>query len=249
MQGVLMLRLSLQLHKWIALIVGLQVLGWVAGGLIMTALPMERVRGENHIGQAMPAPIDAKRLLPLERQLALADMTDVGEATLKNTPRGPIWVLKSAAGSEGWWNAYTGENVDEITAPDARRYALMGYKGKGKLEAVDYEETAPKEAQVSGPLWRASFADTEHTRLYLDAFTGEVLSRRSNLWAFYDFFYQIHIMNFGASRSYNHPLIVTAAAATLVVVVTGIVLLIIRVSNDIVRLTRRRRRVSSEVTS
>ncbi len=88
-----MLRLSLQLHKWIALVVAIQVLGWVAGGLIMIALPIERVRGENHIGAPALAPIDTKRLLPLERQLALADMADVGEATLKNTPRGPIWVL------------------------------------------------------------------------------------------------------------------------------------------------------------
>lgn len=231
-----MLRLSLQLHKWIALVVAMQVLGWVAGGLIMTAIPIEQVRGEQHIASAALPPIDTKRLLPLERQLALAEMTDVGEATLKNTPRGPIWVLKSAAGSEGWWNAYSGENIDEITAATARTYARAAYKGAGKLLAIDYEERAPKEAQVSGPLWRASFGDKEHTRLYLDAFTGEVLSRRSDLWAFYDFFYQIHIMNFGASRSYNHPLIVTAAAATLMVAVTGIVLLLLRLRTDLRRL-------------
>ena len=45
-----MLRWSIQLHKWIALIVGIQVLGWVLGGLIMTALPIEKVRGEHHDG-------------------------------------------------------------------------------------------------------------------------------------------------------------------------------------------------------
>ena len=231
-----MLRLSLQVHKWIALIVGIQVLGWVVGGLIMTAIPIEHVRGETHLAVPMLPAIDAKRLVPLEKQLALAEMPDVGEATLKNTPRGPIWVLKSAAGSEGWWNAYTGENIDEIGKADATRYAAKASKGPGKLLKVDYVENAPKEAQVSGPLWRASFADTEHTRLYLDAFTGEVLSRRSDLWDFYDFFYQIHIMNFGASRSYNHPLIIVAAALTLAVVVTGLILLAIRLTADARRL-------------
>ncbi|MFT4936365.1 MAG: putative iron-regulated membrane protein [Pseudoalteromonas distincta] len=115
----------------------------------------------------------------------------------------------------------------------------MAYKGAGKLLAVDYEESSPREAQVSGPLWRASFGDKEHSRLYLDAFTGEVLSRRSDLWAFYDVFYQIHIMNFGASRSYNHPLIVAAAAATLAVMVTGIILLLLRLRSDLRRLWTR----------
>lgn len=210
------------------------------GGLIMTAIPIERVRGEHHVGDLTFAAIDAKRLVPLEKQLALAEMADVGEATLKNTPRGPIWVLKSAGGSEGWWNAYTGENIDEITAADARRFAQEAYKGKAKLTRIDYQDSAPKEAQVGGPLWRASFADQEHTRLYLDVFTGEVLSRRSNLWDFYDFFYQIHIMNFGASRSYNHPIIILVTAATLIVTVTGIVLLFIRLANDLRRLLARR---------
>ncbi len=237
-----MLRWAIRFHKWIALIVGIQVLGWVFGGLVMTAIPIDRVHGDQHAATPVLAPIDLKRLIPLEKQLGLADQTHVGSATLKNTPRGPIWVLKSAAGSEGWWNAYTGENVDEIKVEEARRYALMAYKGAGKLTAVDYEEVAPKEAQVSGPLWRASFADAEHTRLYLDSFTAEVLSRRSSLWGLYDFFYQIHIMNFGATRTYNHPVIVIAAAATLVIVLSGFVLLWSNVSRDVAGLFSRRTR-------
>ncbi|WP_394761349.1 PepSY domain-containing protein [Phenylobacterium sp.] len=237
-----MLKFSLQIHKWIALVVGIQVLGWVLGGLIMTAIPISRVHGDQHIAAPVLAPIDLKRLIPLERQLTLADNTDVGSATLKNTPRGPIWVLKSAAGSEGWWNAYTGENVDEMVAADARRFAASSYKGSGKLLDVDYEEPAPKEAQVSGPLWRARFSDPEHTRIYLDSFTGEVLSRRSDIWVLYDFFYQIHIMNFGATRTYNHPAIIGATVATLFVVVTGFILLWIRLSRDLATALQRRAR-------
>jgi hypothetical protein len=236
-----MLKFSLQIHKWIALVVAIQVLGWVVGGLIMTSIPIGLVHGDQHIAAPVLTPIDLKRLIPLDRQLTLADNTDIGSATLKNTPRGPIWVLKSAAGSEGWWNAYTGENVDEMAAADARRFSAASYKGSGKLVGVDYEEVAPKEAQVSGPLWRARFSDPEHTRLYLDSFTGEVLSRRSDVWALYDVFYQIHIMNFGASRSYNHPVIVIATAATLFVVMTGLVLLWIRLGRDLAGVLQRRR--------
>ena len=67
-----------------------------------------------------------------------------------------------------------------------------------------------------------------------------MLSRRSDLWGLYDFFYQIHIMNFGASRTYNHPVIVITVAATLVVVLTGFVLLWIRVSRDLQGILRRK---------
>jgi hypothetical protein len=198
----------------------------------MTALPIERVRGEHHIAAPALPPVDLKRVTPLDRQLALSETTDLQAASLKNTPRGPIWVIESARG-ESWWNAYTGENIDEVAAADVRRYAVMAYAGEGRLTAVDYLDTAPKEAQARGPLWRASFADAERTRIYLDPYTGEVVSRRSSLWGVYDLFYQIHIMNFGASRSYNHPAIVIATAATLVIVLTGFVLLWIRLGRDL----------------
>lgn len=233
---------SSKLHRWIALIIALQALGWVFGGLIMTAIPIGLVRGEPHIAPLTLPAIDLARVVPLAKQLSLAETTGLASATLKNTPRGPIWVLKSSAGSEGWWNAYSGENVDEIKEADARRFAQIAYKGPGRLQALKYDEVAPKEAQVSGPLWMAEFSDPERTRLYLDSFTGEVISRRSNLWQFYDFFYQIHIMNFGASRSYNHPLIIAAAAATLFVTITGFVLLWVRIGHDLRALVRRRPR-------
>lgn len=237
-----MLQLSSKLHRWIALAVSVQVLGWVLGGLVMTALPIGLVHGDNHVAVPRLPSIELGRVVPLQKQLDLAQADDLAAATLKNTPRGPIWVIKSAAGSEGWWNAYTGENVDEITKDEARRYAAMAYKGSGHLSEVRYEQVAPKEAQVSGPLWMVAFEDAEGTRIYLDAFTGEALSRRSNIWQFYDLFYQIHIMNFGASRSYNHPLVVAAAAATLIVVLTGFVLLWFRVGLDLASSMRRTRR-------
>lgn len=235
---------SSKVHRWIALIIALQALGWVFGGLVMTAIPIGLVRGESHIATPALAPIDLAKVVPLAKQLALAETTGLGSATLKNTPRGPIWVIKSSAGSEGWWNAYTGENLEEIKETDARRFAQAAYRGAGKLQLLRYEEVAPKEAQISGPLWMAQFSDPESSRLYLDSFTGETLSRRSNLWQFYDFFYQIHIMNFGADRNYNHPLIIAAAAATLFVVVSGFVLLWVRIGQDFRAVVRRRARTS-----
>jgi hypothetical protein len=48
-------------------------------------------------------------------------------------------------------------------------------------------------------------------------------------------------MNLGASRSYNHPLIVVAASATLLIVVTGIVILFYRLAKDLKRLLTKRR--------
>ena len=38
-----------KIHKWLALIVGIQLLLWVLGGLIMSWFPIETVRSEHNI--------------------------------------------------------------------------------------------------------------------------------------------------------------------------------------------------------
>lgn len=40
---------AMQVHRWIGLVVRVQILFWVFGGLVMTAIPLERVRGEHHL--------------------------------------------------------------------------------------------------------------------------------------------------------------------------------------------------------
>ena len=233
-----MLRWAIQLHKWIALAVGIQVLGWVLGGLIMTALPIEKVRSEQHIASVAPPALDLAKVLPAAKVIELAGMTGVTEASLKSTPRGPIWNLAEGPGGESYFDAVTGQNIDEITEAQARKFGIAAYKGAGHAVRVKYHEEAPGESQVSGAVYQVEFDDPERTSFYLSAYTGEVLSRRSNLWRFYNFFYQIHIMNFSGNQNYNHPTIVAVTSLTLTVVLTGFVLLWIRIARDLKSLRR-----------
>jgi uncharacterized iron-regulated membrane protein len=227
-----MLRWSLQLHKWIGLIVGLQVLGWVLGGLIMTAIPIERVRSEQHIAAFQPEALALGRVISLQAAAEAAGMHPA-EATLKTTLRGPVWTLKDGAGKTQTLDATTGRPMAAMTPNEARLLAGIAYQGQGRPVAMRYFQTPPQEAGKPGPLWRVEFNDRERTAFYLSPTTGEVVSRRSNVWRFYDFFWRIHILDFKTGDNFNHPLIVGAAAVTLLMTVTGLVLLWIRLSRDL----------------
>jgi len=227
-----MLRWSLQLHKWIGLVVGLQVLGWVLGGLIMTAIPIERVRSEQHIATFQPDLLPLGRVITAQAAGTAAGMAPV-EASLKSTLRGPVWTLKGADGHTLIVNALTGRPMAPMTPAEARLMAGIAYQGSGRPVAAQFLEAPPQEAGKKGPLWRVEFNDRERTAFYLSPETGEVLTRRSNVWRFYDFFWRIHILDFKTGDNFNHPLIVGAAAATLLMTVTGLVLLWIRLSRDL----------------
>ena len=234
-----MLRWSLQLHKWIGLVVGIQVLGWVLGGLIMTAIPIERVRSEQHIAAFQSDPLALDRAVTPQAAAVAAGMHPV-EATLKTTLRGPVWILKDPDGETRFLNAATGRPMAPMTSREARLLAGIAYQGRGRPVVARFFETAPQEAGKPGPLWRVEFNDPERTAFYLSPETGEVVSRRSNIWRFYDFFWRIHILDFRAGENFNHPLIVGAAAATLLMTLTGVVLLWIRLSRDLAGVLTRR---------
>lgn len=226
-----MLKLSTQIHKWLALIVGLQVLGWVLGGVVMTVIPIERVRSEHHVAKFQRQPLPASGVLD-HRAAAAAMGVEAVEATLKTTLRGTVWVLKDAAGGVHTVSAVTGGHMAPMAEGEARQLAGAQYRGEGQPVAARWFATAPQEAGKPGPLWRVDFSDAEKTSFYLSPETGEVVSRRSNVWRLYDAFWRIHILDFKAGENFNNPLVIAAAALTLPVVVTGLILLWIRLGRD-----------------
>jgi uncharacterized iron-regulated membrane protein len=235
-----MLRWSTQIHKWLALVVGLQVLGWVLGGLVMSAIPIERVRGEHRYAVFQPLPLPAEGLVSVADVVGASGPAPV-EATLKSTLRGAVWVLKDADGSTRSLDAVTGRPLAAMTPAEARQLAGAVYQGPGRPGAAVYLPEAPPETGRTGPLWRVAFDDPERTRFYLSPDTGEVVSRRSDVWRLYDAFWRIHILDFRTGEDFNHPLIIAAAALTLPMVVTGLVLLWIRLGRDLRALRSRRR--------
>jgi uncharacterized iron-regulated membrane protein len=233
-----MLRLATQLHKWIGLIVGIQVLFWTAGGLVMTAIPIETVRSEHHVAEVRREPVSGAGLLSLDEAAAAAKVTPV-EATLKSTPRGAVWAFKDAEGKAVAVAALDGRPRPPATEGEAQRLAAAAYTGDGKPVAVRHFAEAPQETGKEGPLWRVDFDDAEKTSFYVDPATGEVVSKRSAVWRFYDFFWRLHILDLKNGEDFNHPLIVALSALAVVTTLTGFVLLWVRVGRDLKRAMRR----------
>ncbi|RAK62491.1 PepSY domain-containing protein [Phenylobacterium kunshanense] len=238
-----MLRWSTQIHKWLALVVGLQVLGWVLGGLVMTAIPIQTVRGEHHVAKFRPDPLPAEGVMGYAVAAATLGVEPV-EAALKSTLRGPMWVLKDADGRSHVVDARTGRHPAPLPAAEARLLAGVQYQGAGRPTTVRWFAEAPEETGKSGPLWRVDFDDAEKTSFYVSPETGEVVSRRSDVWRLYDLFWRIHILDFRDGDDFNHPVLIGLAALTLPVVVTGLILLWIRLARDL-RMLRARRRTGA----
>lgn len=233
-------RISVWLHKWIGLIVAVQVAFWVIGGLVMVALPIERVRGEHRLAEIPAVQLDLAATVPLAAAAQTAGVDPV-RAELSATPRGPVWTLTPAEGDPVRLSAATGRPLPAYDAAEATRLAVSQYRGPGHAVSADLLATAPVETGREGPLWLVDFDDPEGTRFYLDPATGAVVSRRSDVWSVFDVMWRLHILDFGpGGDNINSWWLVLLAAVSVIVVVTGLILLWLRISRDIaVRRSRR----------
>lgn len=226
------LRYSTQIHKWVGLVVGLQVLFWVGGGLVMTAIPIETVRSEHRLKASAPVALPLDQALPLAEAARLSGVTPT-RAELKTTQRGAAWVLTPLEGAPVTVAAATGRPFATMTADEAAALAVAAYRGEAAPSPAILLDQAPRETGRTGPIWRVDFNDAERTAFYLSPQTGEVVTRRSAVWRFYDFFWRLHILDFKDGDNFNHPLLIGLTALTLSIVVTGFILLWIRLARDL----------------
>lgn len=225
-------RISTWLHKWIGLVVAVQVVFWVFGGLIMVALPIEKVRGEHRAAEIEQAALDLAATIPLEQAVSNAG-GQAAQASLASTPRGPVWTVTPVEGAPVRLSAATGRRLDAMQPEEASRLAALQYAGPGEPTDARLLAEAPRETGREGPLWRVDFSDPEQTRFYLDPETGQVVSRRSELWSFFDLMWRLHILDFDTGENINSWWLLLAAGVTLILVITGLVLLWIRISRDL----------------
>lgn len=213
-------------HRWLGYLVALQVLAWVAGGVLFAWLPFQAwVKSADHVRkpqQEWPAGWSRRLAAGLPAELEAAGFQAVATAA------GPALRVKTPA-AERWF----GPDGTELPAPDAaavERFARALYRGPGpfiglqRLDQVPIRLGIVRELHAGSAVWQARFEDPWRTRLYIDARSGEFLAARNEAWVWYDFFWRLHLMDYGGGEDFNNPLLRTAAPLALGLVLTGGVL-------------------------
>ncbi|MHA6287181.1 PepSY domain-containing protein [Maricaulis sp. CAU 1757] len=224
-----LLRWTVRVHKWVALAVGIQIVLWVMGGVVMSVLPLEQVRGEHNMAVPPEVSIDAAQVLPLTEALRQADFTaPLRQARLETWLDRPVWRVVSSGGLPVMIDAATGARLSPVDETTAMAVARADYLGEDDIASVEYLAAAPREAGGGGPVWRVTMDDGEETRLYVSPDTGLIAARRNASWRFFDFFWMLHIMDYEERENFNNPLLITASLLALLTVLAGFLLLILR---------------------
>ncbi len=211
-----------KLHRWSALLVGVQIILWILSGIIMTWFHIDVVRGDKHAAIAGPVELAAHNLIAPGGIIAQSE----GALTLelKNFDGSPVYITHGN-GADHMYNALTGEKLSPLDKNTITTIANRDYIGDSKVKHARLLTKTPKEYRGPLPVWQVEFSNNLKTRLYISPVSGEVLSRRNKIWRLYDFMWMLHIMDYDERENHNNLLIKFFSMTSLFFVFSGIFLI------------------------
>lgn len=197
------------LHLWSGVIIGIQIILWVASGLVMVARPLDEVRGTTL--RRDPTALSVPAGLPA---LQGVEKLELGQFLGR-----PVWKLTDGQGKR-LLDAATGQPI-RITAAQAEAVARAGTTLSGPVTVTAITPASPASDWRETTGYRVEFADD--VRVYITS-QGEIGAVRTPWWRFYDLFWGLHIMDWQDREDTHHPLIIAATLLSLGVVLTGALL-------------------------
>ncbi|MDP9423631.1 MAG: PepSY domain-containing protein [Pseudomonadota bacterium] len=209
-------------HKWLGLFVGIQVVIWSLSGLYMTAVHIDIIHGDHLIRSSPPKSADAGRLMDPLAVMASNQAQSVRLAWVRNQP---VYAVKGDAG-ERVVDASNGAQVPPLTEAEIRAIARATYTGTEPIASAALITEIPGEIRGrKPPLWRVEFDQWNKPTLYFSPTTGELVSRRHELWRIFDFVWMFHIMDYDERENVNNPLLRVFTWGALLMASSGIWLL------------------------
>jgi uncharacterized iron-regulated membrane protein len=223
-----------KLHRWLGLLMAIQIIAWMASGLYFSLVPIAEIRGE-HLTRPMPGP-DKGQLAELVNPGQLPDLLDqhfAGDWTLHslelvNLNGQARWRIEAESGGQMHSRlvSSTAAGIEpSLTAEQASIRARDWLREASRPVSIEWIENLSQSPEIRGrdlPVWKVAFEQPVAVNLYIHPWTGELLARRTQQWRIFDFLWMLHIMDFDTRENFNHPLLQISAALGLVIALSGV---------------------------
>jgi uncharacterized iron-regulated membrane protein len=229
-------RLVATIHKWLGLIVAIQLVIWTGTGLFMASFHLTDVRGEKLVhppGHQLPVDMSKVKLSSTDALKAIVEDHPF-QVTLRPIAGQPAYEIRAEIGVY-LVSAETGLVLSPISEELATSIAQQAWAGEGAFQSIELLKAAPHESGLNGQVWAAHFAGEGHPTLYVTATNGQVGAPRTDLWRIYDFFYGLHLMDYIDHENANTPWTIALAVFAFSTVLFGIVLLVHRFTRGVLR--------------
>jgi len=213
------------LHKWLGLIVGVQLLIWLGSGLYMVVVDIDFIHGDPLV-KNMEETVTVPGAGQLSMAMVRAQYPEASQIGLR-TIMGKTHYTVTTADNRYLLDAETGLLKSPLDEETARQIATYHFAENAQINSSSLiSSNPPTEIQTRRlPLWRIDFDDRFATSFYIDPYTGSLVTRRHQFWRIFDFLWMLHIMDYEDRSDAHNLLLITAQITGLWFATTGVWLL------------------------
>lgn len=217
--------LARTLHKWLGLLIGLQILIWLATGLYMVVVDIDFIHGDPLVKNMQDAVLVPDTSGPGVARLR-SQYPDAIRIGLRPV-MGKTFYTVTTADKRYLVDPETGAVKSPLGEQAVRQIASYHFAGESPIiRASLITSNPPMEIQTRRlPLWRVDFDDRFATSFYIDPYNGSLVTRRHQYWRIFDFLWMLHIMDYEDRSDAHNLLLIVAQLTGLAFAITGLWLL------------------------
>jgi len=220
------------LHKWLSLLVFIQLFIWLGTGLFFNLMDHDKARGSQYLQALTTIEIDHHRLVNITELLAQSSKPVVSVDLVQRLSQ-PYYLLSHEKGlyqhlyqDNSLINAYSGQTkqVDDVMA---QAIAKASYSGSADVVAITLVHPPIADLlKEKNSVWQVDFADEVNTSVYVNANSARLIAHSNDDKRFVDFFFMLHFMDYSLlsdERGFNNWQIMFFALITLLFCLTGLI--------------------------
>ena len=201
-------------HKYLSLIISVQLLLWTISGIYFAFNKIELVRGEQYIIEDNPSALDIE-------SLNISSNTK-GIEVFKRLNQ---WIVKVEMNAGFKYQDLLGNEVYELSP----NQAIEVVKLKTTLSPRDVikinESSARSEFRGrSLPIYKIKTNSSDDSNVYVDVMSGKIVAIRSDSWRVWDFLWGAHIIDYRERDNINNILLKIFSILALLSSLSGIAL-------------------------
>jgi uncharacterized iron-regulated membrane protein len=214
---------SRKIHKWLMLLIGLQLLIWSISGSYMVSMNIDFIHGD-HLIATERAPIEPEQVGISVHQLRQRFPT-AEQIRLSTVQQRAVYRFRDEQGVKRL-DALTGELLANLDRTAAAQIAKASYTGQGQINTIELlTDAVPDEVSARIlPAWRVAFDDLANSTVYISAYSGAITTKRHDFWRLFDLLFRLHIMDYSADEDSANKLLLVIAAISLIACLAGLVL-------------------------
>ena len=201
-------------HKYLSLIISIQLLLWTISGIYFAFNKIELVRGEQYIIKDKPSSIEINNL-----------NISSNVKNIEIFKRLNQWVVKAEMDAGFKYQDLLGNEVYELSPNEAIEVVKLKTI-LSPIDAIKINESSSR-SEFRGrslPIYKIKTNSSDDTNVYVDVMSGKIVAIRSDSWRIWDFLWGAHIIDYKERDNINNILLKIFSVLALFSSLSGIAL-------------------------